>query len=509
MFPLPHYILRGARQTESDAPRRAPACARQTPATRSAAAAFPAPASPLPVPVPEVRSCCAAFLAVASLLLVPAPARASLVELFGASSRSQGMGSTGVAGARDFSALYYNPALLARAPDTFSVEYEQAYVDLSVLLMDRPAGYDPPYYDYRLNPRDDFNPDPSLWAVTVGATFDFGTDFLSAGFLALIPSAGVGNQEAHFSNETEQYFSNTVHMELLGPRVQTQTIIMGFAMNATHWLSVGVGFVFDTVSNSSNEIYTPNAADPTTVEMNLKVAQDSDLALVAGVHADLGKGFSAGLTARDEHFFALTGSNIIQIHGLEGKDDYLLEQPMDFTLHYSPRTFAAGLAYSNDMLAVELDASYVQWSRYIDARRNPAGFTDSFDLSLGVEYEILGADTRVGVRYTPSPVPEQVGRTNFADNDRIALTTGVGGTLNILGADLGVDIHFQAILLPEQTSTKEVLDSYPECADGVSSLCDEAPDLPGLQTGNPGFPGFSSGGVILSAGVTATWQFGE
>jgi hypothetical protein len=51
------------------------------------------------------------------------------------------------------------------------------------------------------------------------------------------------------------------------------------------------------------------------------------------------------------------------------------------------------------------------------------------------------------------------------------------------------------------------------------ALCDEVPDsdvdtpvldaedTQGLQTGNPGVPGFSSGGYMLSAGVDVRWFF--
>jgi len=443
------------------------------------------------------------------LAIVPEAASGHIIEVFGTSSRSQGMGSTGIASASDFSVLYYNPALLIEAPDTFSIEFQQAYADMSVLLMDRPAGYDPKYYGYLLNERSDLTSIPSLWAVTLGATFDFGSDVLSAGFVALLPSSGVGNQESHFPDEREQHFSNSVRFELLGERLQTQTILAAVAMRATRWLDIGFGFSFGTLSNSSTDVYTPNPADPSAVDLNLKVNQDSALALTAGVLADLGAGFRLGFSARDESAFELTGSNIIQLHGLEGKEQYVLEQPMDFTLHYSPRTYGAGLAYADDLLTVAADASWVMWSRYPSAQGENAGFQDTFDFSLGAEIALAKARARLGLRYTPSPVREQTGRTNFADNDRITLASGVGGQLRVLGSDLGVDLHVQVVLLPERTHGKEALEEYPACGAGVSSICDEEPGTPGLQTGNPGFPGFSSGGLFLAGGFTLTWTFGE
>ena len=82
-------------------------------------------------------------------------AQASMPEVFGTSSRSQGMGNVGVASASDFSALFYNPALLMDAHNSFSLEMQHGFAELSILLMPRPAGYDPSTYAYRVEPRSD------------------------------------------------------------------------------------------------------------------------------------------------------------------------------------------------------------------------------------------------------------------------------------------------------------------------------------------------------------------
>lgn len=57
------------------------------------------------------------------------------------------------------------------------------------------------------------------------------------------------------------------------------------------------------------------------------------------------------------------------------------------------------------------------------------------------------------------------------------------------------------------------------CGAGGRQLCDELPDdardaygqpiaqAAGLQTGNPGFPGFQSWGHLVAIGVDAKWLF--
>lgn len=446
---------------------------------------------------------------VLSVTTVPGLSFANMLEVFGSSSRSQGMGGVGVASANDFSALFYNPARLMKVPTSFSLEFQHAYADLSVLLMPRPSGYDPQHYGYLLNPREDTLSLPSMWGVTVGTTFDFGSDIISAGFLVFVPSSGVGNQVSRYANEKEQFFSNRVGFELIGERLQTQSIMSSLALRATEWLHLGVGFSFATASNSSTMVYTPNPANPSTVDMNLSVEQDSRLSLMAGVNLDFAPGFTAGLSLRDEHAYAMSGVNVVQLHGLEGKDSYVMEQPMEFTLHFSPRTFSAGLGWENEHMTLGVDGSYLSWSGYENAAGENAGFSDSIDVGAGAEVAIGKLKTRFGARYTPSPVPEQTGRSNYADNDRIVVASGVGGNLDVFGSDIGVDLHVQLLLLPERTHHKETSDSYESCDTDTSSICDEDPDSPGLQTGNPGFPGSTSGGFILAGGVTLSWLFGN
>ena len=60
---------------------------------------------------------------------------------------------------------------------------------------------------------------------------------------------------------------------------------------------------------------------------------------------------------------------------------------------------------------------------------------------------------------------------------------------------------------------------YPGCDSDAGGLCDEFPDpgpdvsdalqrrAVGLQTGNPGFPGYRHGGYLLGAGVELQWLF--
>ncbi len=438
---------------------------------------------------------------------VPATSNANMLDMFGVSSRSQGMGHVGTASASDFSAVYYNPALLAWAPDALALEFTHGYANVSVEPWDRPSGYDPRHYDQRIRTRSHDDEIPSLFGMTVGFNTSLGTDFLAAGVLAYIPASGVGNLIGRYPDERQQLFTNQVHMELVGERLQTQSILLGVSLKPTDWLAVGAGFSYTFNSNAVASVYTPNPTKPAEADIALNVEQDTVMALIAGLAIDLGAGFRLGLSLREHQGFELRGTNLIQLHGMEGTPDYLVQQPMNLFFHYAPTMVNLGVSYSSKPFQVAFDGTYLRWSQYMNNMNQPAGFVDTLEFGLGGEIATWGAKTRFGVRYAPTPVPEQTGRTNYADNDRIVVTTGIGGKLKVLGSKLGLDLHLQATFLPPRDNTKTPPTTLVGCAQNPSFICDEDLEAPGLQTGNPGFPGFTSGGFIVTAGVTTTWHF--
>ena len=80
-------------------------------------------------------------------------------------------------------------------------------------------------------------------------------------------------------------------------------------------------------------------------------------------------------------------------------------------------------------------------------------------------------------------------------------------------------MQLQALVEATTRKASAADDDVAVCAEGVQSLCDELPDreadtpgLPaartrGLQTGNPGFPGYTHGGYVVSAGLEIRWHY--
>ena len=101
----------------------------------------------------------------------------------------------------------------------------------------------------------------------------------------------------------------------------------------------------------------------------------------------------------------------------------------------------------------------------------------------------------------------QTGRTNHVDNDRVVGSLGFGHYFSLGGQQFRLGVTAQLHALLSKTTRKQMLENYPACTTDTSSLCDESQSLSGLQTGNPGFPGYSHGGYFSALTLGLRWVF--
>ncbi len=191
---------------------------------------------------------------------------------------------------------------------------------------------------------------------------------------------------------------------------------------------------------------------------------------------------------------------------------------------YHPPRASVGLTGKvSDSLELIGEATWLGWSRFVDLHAESAGFEDIVEARGALEWGgEEGSRFRLGFGWRPSPVPEQTGRTNFVANDRWTLATGGGGQFKLWEETVEFNMSIQLQGLIEHTVHKSPQSGggvYPACEAGESALCDEFPDpgpgatadtrrsSEGLQTGNPGFPGYRHGGYIVHAGMELSWLF--
>ncbi len=443
-------------------------------------------------------------------------AQASPFEVYGAGARGASM-SAQVATGGDPGALYYNPAAMSDVVPQLSLGAFATFSSAEILLKDRPSGYDIPNVgpsspalptEAELNDRSDTEGPDAIYALTVGGVTDLGIEDLRLGALLFLPTTQVLSLETHYNDERERYFSNQLQWELIDRRVHRLDIEMGAAYQVTKWLSVGLGGTYLPSADVGTNVYLEDPTNQEAIDINSDVSTTSAWGFLAGALFDLPLGLRAGVAYRSSVAFRIDGGNQLQIRGVDESGD--TSQALDWTPLYSPSHLAFGLAWETAQVTTALDVRYTIWSDYRDNHSERTDFSNSVNVMLGTDYRYSEATSvRAGLGFVPSPVPEQVGRTNYVDNDRIQGSFGGDHRFVVGERPLHVSWAVQFHALLRQDVDKAALETYPECASGVAELCDEVPDdltdprtgqpIPeagGLQTGNPGFPGWTSGGFL-------------
>ena len=427
-------------------------------------------------------------------------------------------------------AIYYNVGALTRARSGVSVGLMLGMDNARIQLNQRPEGYDIPDIgsdtptvpsDETLTERADTPALGTFSTVTLGGVTSLGTENFRVGMLASFPVAGVGGTQTHFSDERERLFSNQLRYELIGARARRFDIEAGMAYRILGRVSVGVGAHLQPSVKLVNQVYLENATDQEVVQINMDMKQGFSGALTGGLLVDITDYLRAGISVRQNLAFEIEGQNAIQIRGLNrSQQDYPVIQDIGWRPTSSPSTFTLGGATDVGRTTVMIDIRYAVWSAWRDTQGDATEFEDTITPRLGVEYRYSeNTAVRFGCSYEPSPVPEQTGRSNFVDNTRLIGSFGATHTFRVIGREFELVWYLQAQGLLSRTTTKSSRTAYPVCAPGVTELCDEVSDelsdartgLPiagvqGLQTGNPGFPGFASGGWLGALGIELRWN---
>ncbi len=457
-------------------------------------------------------------------------AAADELTAFGAGAESISLAGGGSALVQDASAVYTCPASMAFGPPSVSLSFHGAINRLHTRLSPRPPGYDAPDlggnspvvpYRYRLEPRQDSRA-PGFVGFAVGGTTSLGIDWLRVGVLAFIPLSGLGRQYTYFADEREQYFSNSLHYETYGEQLNSQQTLLAVSVRPLRWLAVAGGMRMSFDARSNSDVIVPNSEDRSLQYMDLRAETHINVSTVAAVMARvLDQRLRFALTFRDQAVSSIEGINHVQVKGFEGTNQFPLNQPMRFNVEVVPRQFAFGVGWRDRHFAASGDFTIQQWSQYRGNHDEAAGFHDTLVTAIGGGIAMTrGLWLRGGVGYRPSPVPPQTGRTNYVDNDMWILGLGASQTLKIDGNELEVAVFSQLQLATPRQDIKQRLAQHPSCQSNTNAVCDEVPDttqLPGtntpapqaagLQTGNPGFPGYSSGGWVTVGGVELTWRY--
>jgi hypothetical protein len=358
---------------------------------------------------------------------------------------------------------------------------------------------------------------------TLGLVSRVWEDRLVLGLYAMVPYGSFTQAHSFFVDEREQFFTNSLHPELYGDRLTPVSLAMGAGSRLFDWLSVGVTFTLQLKNNADAVVYVGNSA---------KLADTLQLSTKVDVAASVAPHFSFLVEPTDDLdiSFIVHSPQKMEINTafstyLPNGDLQRAERPA--THAWMPWTIALAPAYNfakteHYRYALAATLTYERWSQYLNRQTERPlknyEWADTFNGTAGVRVvrdEVL--TLFMDGTYRPSPVPLQTGRTNDVDNDRFGLSAGINYDYEI--PDWKVALRFgaqaQIHFLPRRHQSKYdpsspqlrgkkysqlVLDEWP---DGTKDIAtgEVIAEANGLQTNNPGWPGFASQGKILAGGL--------
>jgi long-chain fatty acid transport protein len=434
-------------------------------------------------------------------------------------------------------AAWFNPGLLLDVDPRIEAGVFAIRQSFDIALRARPDGADiaPSIYDARAvnpdgstrrlayrplptaslrTPRGSVDPSQTGLYLTIGTVVHVIPDRFAIGMHTLLPTRSFQTQRSAFADEREQYFSNSLHYELYGDRLETNLISLAAAVRPFDGLTVGLGATASNEGRATNQAFVPDASDQSVIVVNTSVEVHTRFRPYMGVDVDPFQPLHVVATLHLPYSNDTVGTNDLQLWNYEyppGQTSFL--QGFDYVSHASPLTAALGAGWRpkpRGTIGFEAAATVVwaQWSHYRDRHHavpeDP--WLDTFSASLGGSAR--WHDHRLGLdaAYQPSPVPRQSGRSNYVDSDRLGAAAGYAGRFHLGSTRFEAGAQLQIHRLLPRSETKSwsaahpVIDEFPDAVDARTGQPIEASH--GLQTNNPGYPGYDTQGWLLAAGVS-------
>ena len=471
--------------------------------------------------------------------------------------------SAGVSGAT--SSAYFNPAGLAWPSSRSSFGVIGVSQHLSLSFQTPAAEHSVSQDIYRaafLDPNIESTPLPSqdvrsrgldrrasrqLFAQ-VGLTQPLWPRRLYLGVTALIPLHRFELQAPGYADERLQYFDNQMQFERWGARLEGLSAALALAWRINDWLGIGGGTSLSNHSVAQSAVFLSDASYQGLSLIAPRVEVKSSLSPYASISARYRGSPKNSDTSTEEPdksswgiqgflgVFApeevrVDGSSAVKIWGYpyaDGQDAIL----QTFTRHYRalPMRVRWGLRLDCDPQHLDMGqdhhqgqprgdvrplnrwswvfgGQWSQWSNHVNQVGEPSGWVDQWELSSGVSRETLDLSWGADLRWRPTPIPHQSGRSSYVDPSQLALSLGARWPVSDqLSWQVSVQGHW---LLPREDrkdprALDPVRDEFPSAVDEITG---EAIDSSkGLQTNNPGHPGYDSQGVVWSGGVSLVWR---
>ena len=485
------------------------------------------------------------------------PAAANPFDMVGYDTDTGSIANAAIGWGRSIGVLNSNPALLVDVDPQLTLGLLLLAPQLHVRLQPRPAGSDVPMsiYDSNLGTtqglderslpsvelasrRSDTHATSPETRLGVGFATDFGIDRLRVGVLAQLPITGghAASIQTHYEDEREANFSNRLHFTRLGEWERIATVLLGGGFRVTDQLSVGGALQLAASATARLGVYIPDAAVQDQSSSNMDSQFETRWRPIAGIRWAPAKWASIGASWRNESYFQVDGVSDVTLwnyHEPSSTHTTLKRSAQGFPVvfDYEPMEASLGGGVKNGPVSFQVSANWERWSRYLDHHGQTAdqaailpsspfphtsidgskyAFHDTVSLRGGAIYRwAKDLETSLGGAYYPSPVPAQVGRTSYVDSAIVGITGGQRIGFDLFGHRIVASLGAQFWRMVTRTTHKDPSQVYDEMPDQVRTIQNGQTlrEASGLQTNNPGFPGYEASGWVFAASTSLAYGF--
>jgi len=407
-------------------------------------------------------------------------------------------------------------------------------------------------------------------AITAGGLMDFGLPGFRLGGALVLPMIYQANLNTHYYDEREADFSNQIHPARFGEWSPVVTGLVGasYCPHFFDYISLGLALQISITTKADVDLYMADITSDDYSNQNVGMKAGLKFRPIVGLQAEMPHPvdfWALGFTWRNESYIDVDGSGVMELRGyFEPNDDpqnmdnipRVVEQKFKMALDYEPMEVAAGTGFRYKGWNSQIGVTWSRWSKFRDPHgetpqraavwqdkratkysdesssyygtysfgdNNHFQWKDTVNVTANTSYNYLEeigvnwVSMRLGFAYKPSPVPVQEGRTNYADTDTWCAAFGHRIEFDIKDRyRFWFDLGLQLWLLAARNTYKIVGHD----ADGNPLFYDEFPDTlvdkntgesfviaQGLQTNNPGFPGYRLSGWMLVTSATVNLEF--
>ncbi len=345
----------------------------------------------------------------------------------------------------------------------------------------------------------------------IGATWALG-DAWSLGVAAALPLEGLQAQRAYFVDEREQAFSNQLHWRHAAEdqqRLETVTVV---TWSPTDWLALAAGGWVGQRVRSNADVYISSLEDTAPAPTNVSTAVETVWTPTVGLRLRGPAGLRVRLAWQGQRDTGIVSTSRVRIRGLDDAGTPPRADVTTLSLGQVPMRLATEVTWHGPV-ALAAGATWHRTSALTTPHHEAVsgGLNDVVALRLGARAAVGEAwVVRGGLAWLPTGVPEQTGRTNVVDNDMATVSAGLDWQRAGAFGQLRFSLAARVSRLVPRTHTKRpdardpVFDEWPDATDPKSGAPLAASQ--GLQTNNPGFPGFESEAWVgaVTLGVTLT-----